>query len=196
MTASQGPRRGPKRPRRKPSLDPEVLHLAHALTLNPDHDSPEGWLRLPWQLGWNAIELAREIAHLTDRYAPFRDPLATLCVERVSTPSVYEEAERLAQLAYGTHPAYYVALRCLQMQVANSDGGGRVYNAWLLPVCLRLTNEELGEASRAVMTWRCHDAIGVGPSLRGDALDEMRRAFRTAWTRGLYKTAYALPRKP
>jgi hypothetical protein len=63
-------------------------------------------------------------------------------------------------------------------------------------VCLRLTNEELGPASRAVMTWRCHDAIGVGPSLRGDALDELRRAFRTAWTRGLYKTAYALPRKP
>lgn len=195
MTASQGPRRGPRR-RPRLVLDADVAHLAHALTLNPDHDNPEGWLRLPWLVGWNAVELARAIASLVEPYAPLRDPLATMCLDRVGSSSVYAEAERLTQAAYGAYPAHYVALRCLQVQVANSDGGGHVYNAWLLPVFLRLTNEELGDASRAVLTWRCRDAIGVGPNLRGDALDELRRAFKTAWTRGLYRTAYALPRKP
>ena len=190
----QTTRKPPRRARPRTLPDRSLIELAEALATNVHDDDPHGWLRLPWNNGWHAVELAREIAELTDRHAGFRDPMRLLCSQRVVTSEVYDEAGRLAALAYGTGPAYYVALRCLQMLIANSDGGGHVYNAWLLPVLLRLTDEELGPTSVAVRTWRCHDAIGTGPNLRGNLHDPLRRAFVTAWTRGLYQAAYSLPK--
>jgi hypothetical protein len=73
---------------------------------------------------------------------------------------------------------------------AKSDGGGEVYNAILIRPFSRLLPELV---EHLVLEHRCQDSIGVSAVLKGDTNDRLRRAFTTAWKRGLYQAAYALP---
>lgn len=83
-------------------------------------------------------------------------------------------------------PFVRAAMRCVQVLVANSDGGGHVYNAILGPIAASITEED-------IITWRCADAIGVHPSEPATPeIERRRRLFATAWRRGLFHLAYAI----
>lgn len=194
-------RKPPKRKPVTPPIDPDLRELAEALDEFRLDRNAEGWFTLPWRDGRNAARLAADVADsiLGDN---FHTPLMRSAVMRsaiayvnehskVYTPSneIYwmcEELIRSLPEINGWHAAR-AALLCLQRWSSNSDAGGTAYNAWL--------RNGLGSdvTELQVIEHRCHDALGVGPQLRGDAGDKQRRAFVLAWKRGLFHAAYALP---
>jgi len=81
------------------------------------------------------------------------------------------------------------ALRCLQVTISNSSGGGEAYNVILMRA---LTELPVNLVEAHVLEWRCYDAIGTTAFLQGDLYDRRRRAFKIAWERGLFLAAYAI----
>lgn len=104
---------------------------------------------------------------------------AGLLYQEFTYPKMNTDAARL--LAAG--------LRCVQLKLANSHGGGAVYNEILIPTFLSL---EPGKVEDLVLEARCRDAIGTTHQLQGDKDDRKRQAFTTAWKRGLYLAAYSI----
>jgi hypothetical protein len=174
------PRKGPRRT--PPRLDPELENLASVIAEYELDNNAYGWFRMPWRDGWNAIGLA----HAVDvEYRWLEDVLR----DRSTEPSLYWQSEE--QLADATHyPMRRAALRCLQVLLANSSGGGHVYNNILIPAFLHADPEVVSDD---ILEFRCRDSIGTTAVLKGDANDRQRAAFRTAWSRGLYMVAYSLP---
>ena len=160
-----------------------------------------GWFRAPWRDGINAANLARTAAlrlklidhantvthqcnslgamtvhwRLSETYAKLGEWYQRLIADRENTDSA-----RL--LAAGA--------RCVQLHIANSHGGGIAYNELLMPVFLGIEPLAVDDL---VLEFRCVDAIGVSPRLRGDSFDRQRAAFSIAWKRGLYLAAYSIP---
>jgi len=184
MARCKTPRKAPRRRPPKPvPPDDEMAELAAVIAEHTLDNNAENWFRLPWRDGWNAVELAMTAA--TDADA---DPwLVHTCLKRMAGNDAYEVAQEF--MAMTSSRMMRAALRCLQVLVAKSDGGGEIYNTILLrPFSLVLPET----VAHLVMEYRCRDSIGVSPDLQGDGNDRLRRAFVTAWTRGLYLASYSL----
>ncbi|MGH7179934.1 MAG: hypothetical protein ACREJC_21335 [Tepidisphaeraceae bacterium] len=183
MRCKSSGRKGPKRPPPKDAVpDDELTELAAVIAEHSLDNNAENWFSIPWRDGWNAVELAAAVAE-PDSW------LRDVCQNRRTEQDVYWEAQdRLALMPSKMSRA---ALRCLQILIAKSDGGGEVYNAILLAPFSVLLPENV---DRLVRDYRCHDSIGLYPKPQGDEHDRLRRAFSIAWDRGLYHAAYSLPR--
>jgi len=201
---------GRRKPRRaapraqQHGLDDDLAELAAVIAEFQLDNNVHGWFRPAWRDGWQAIELAwsswgslgwgipteyeQEISHW----------LFSMLARRTVTTDVYERAgdliETLPSIGDMRRSKYLIAaFRCYQILIANSSGGGEVYNDVLKKAFDGIEIEEpLGYAEH-ILEYRCRDAIGTTAQLQGDANDRLRRAFRTAWQRGLYLAAYSLP---
>jgi hypothetical protein len=181
----KAPRKGPRRRPAKPVIDDEMTELAAMIAEHKLDANAENWLKLPWRDGWNAVEMAgRATADFGDLW------LSDVCRNRRIGPEIYWEAQDRLSMTVTHNPMMRAALRCLQALLAKSDGGGEVYNGILLGPFSSVLPETVADL---VLEYRCHDAIGVWPTLIGDKNDRLRRAFATAWSRGLYLAAYSLP---
>jgi len=188
--ACRTPRKGPRRPRAKAStLDPDLATLAAVIAEYALDNNAFGWFRAPWRNGKNAIELARLAAPKAPPFSKEIDNWLHACFpEPDLDPTHYEYAGILLNEA--TNPFQHAALRCMQVMLAHSDGGGHVYN---IPLIGAFRTIEPVLVEQLVMECRCRDAIGVGLQLQHDSNDRLRRAFKIAWERGLYLVAYSLP---
>ena len=187
-------RRPPKKiPIQPKEHDEELAVLASVLDEHRLDNNAEGWFKVPWRNGWNAVGLATttwdsiEDGQSSDNeYATFRF-LSDVISSRQLQGS-YEVANLLLDRAH--HKLLYAGLRCLQVLASNSHGGGEVYNT-----ILRLAFDAEQPSllfEHHVLHWRCLDALGVEPTLNGDKFDRQRRAFFIAWKRGLYHSAYSI----
>jgi len=181
------------------TVDNELAQLASVLDEMRLDNNAYGWFRPTWRDGENAVALAKNVALSS---AIFDDAdLPTIRIKAVldlanRRPETYMLAGDLFLEIMGTPRKTNAArllgaaLRCLQLKIANSHGGGAVYNDVLIPAFLPI-DPVLVE--QYVMTHRCQDSIGTSITLRGDRNDRQRAAFRVAWQRGLYLAAYSLP---
>ena len=189
MASGRG-RKGIKRPERRARAadhDDELAELASVIAEYSLDNNAGGWFRPAWRDGWNAVGLALAACDLAafDAEAMF---LRGVCHQRVATNEIYETASDLWATTHDKMAR--AALRCLQVLIAKSDGGGEVYNA----ILTKPFSEELPEdVFDLVLEYRCHDSIGTTAVLQGDLNDRQRRAFSIAWKRGLYLAAYSLP---
>ncbi len=191
MAKCRAPRKGIKRPPRRPRAadhDGELAELASALAEYSLDNNAHGWFRPSWRDGWNAVELATRagVGFSHDEASTWLEEIYN---RRNAHPSVYWTAQDLLASNISTK-MIRAALRCLQALIANSHGGGEVYNAILVgPFSERLPEEVFD----LVLEYRCRDSIGTTAQLQGDTNDRQRRAFSIAWNRGLYLAAYSLP---
>ena len=176
-------RKGPRRPRRREraSDDYELVELTTIIVEHTLDQNAAGWFLLPWRDGWNAVELAFRASGESDGW------LEDVIQHRRANSEIYW----ISQEKQPASPMLRLALRCLQVLVANSSGGGEVYNAILVTAFEAAWPETVAPL---VLEYRCRDSIGVSAHIAGDENDRLRRAFSTAWKRGLYHAAYALPR--
>lgn len=193
-------KKGGQRAPRKPDLDDDLHHLASVIGEFQLDNTAYGWFRSPWRDGMNAMLLAREVAKapgVADGLGMSVEGDAMKLLEHgLVEPNLYELAgsvyTALVQPKINTNTVKLlaVALRCLQLRIARSDGGGVVYNELLIPVFLPLEPKYI---EHLVLEYRCRDAIGTTHHLRSDRNDRQREAFRIAWQRGLYLAAYSIP---
>ena len=178
------------------------MELASVIAEYQLDNNAYGWFRPPWRDGRNAIDLARAAValftylppNLSEILAILDDAKHDASPSRVATYELAGEMYRqLVQPKIDTHANRLLAaaLRCAQIKLANSDGGGHVYNEILIPAFLSI---EPALVEDVVLEARCLDSIGTTHHLRGDRNDRQRSAFTTAWKRGLYLAAYAIPR--
>ncbi len=193
-------RKGPRRPpRKRESMDPDLTDLARSIADCQLDKNSKSWFEMPWRDSWNAVSLAATLATAGDRRPD--DPVEDETTEalafvraavaaRASDTETYWRADEYIRLCAGA-PMTVAALRCLQLAMSKSDGGGEVPS-----VVIRVAYDRLwysGAHEEAVAEHRCLDAIGTSVELKGDGFDRVRRAFRVAWDRGLYRACYALP---
>jgi hypothetical protein len=196
---AKDPRRKGKLRSHKPVVDDELLELASVLAEYQLDNNAYGWFRPAWRDGECAISLAKCVAvdpKIKDWINP--DIIGGACFLINSgrrDGAAYETAGQLynqiVQPRINTTSALLiaVALRCLQLKIANSHGNGTAYNELLLPVFLSI---EPALVEQHVLEFRCNDAIGTTHHLRGDHNDRKRSAFAIAWKRGLYLAAYSI----
>lgn len=203
--------RRPKVARRRPrhdAPDDDLAELAAVISEHRLENNARGWFEMPWVSGWNAAELAYAgwsvetmrwdgVSRGTDDALRIATRTCELLVDQ--DPKSYSDADEVLDVASelivlkGRDDVRFLtaALRCMQVEISNSSGGGTVFNGILARVF------ERGDPARfadAVMHARCVDAIGTRLEFQADGRDRLRRAFKTAWERGLYRAAYALPR--
>ena len=202
-----------KDPKRKAKLraprrvkpDEDLMELASVLAEHQLDANAYGWFRPPWRNGEWAIALAKHVAFIIE---PEEELLASidemllirsareLLGDAHRNAGTYEAAGRIhsalvqPKINTNTTRLLAAALRCLQLKIANSHGGGHTYNEVLIPAFLPLDTKLVADA---VLDFRCNDAIGTSRQLRGDRNDRQRHAFTIAWRRGLFLAAYALP---
>jgi len=173
--------------------DKELAELALMIDEYKLDKNKEGWFTLPWRDGFNAASLAIAVWQRTVPQTPRPEINAFLYVipliqVRNRSRWTYERIDEV--LSTSQHHTGFatirVGLRCAQISIARSDGGGQVYNDLLKQLDETVLENE-------VIQHRCHDVTGVNPGLVGDVNDRLRRAFVIAWRRGLYHAAYALP---
>lgn len=189
--AKQPQRKPPKRKRsERPQLDEDLSELAAVLDEHRLENNAEGWFKLPWRDGWNAADLAYA-TYLHHSPGSSDAYLAEALARRVpSAPLYWTVTEKLTGMSTdGGWRFIYAAFRCVQVLIANSSGGGEVYND-LLRRALRGLDDEHTEAF--VLHHRMRDALGVPSSMDGGTMDRARRAFAIAWRRGLYHAAYSI----
>jgi hypothetical protein len=205
-------RKAKRKPRKAPRIDDDLVQLAEVLAEYSLDNTAYGWFRLPWRNGRHAVALARqaasevsgeisgkalfEIHEFLDEFVYLTD--SAWIIDGTWASYKNEMYERAGQLYRGliqpkidTDPARLLsaALRCSQLYIANSHGGGSGYNEILIPAFLPI---EPALVEKHVLEHRCRDAIGASSQLYGDAKDRERRAFTTAWQRGLYFAAYSI----
>lgn len=211
---------GRKPPRRKPTrtkIDAELAELASVLDENYLESDLDGWFTLPWRNGWNAIRLALSDFEWLSRNrhgaplaipATLRHRVVTLtkwCISEELWTGAHAEAEAIQAEAisewFTTSEAAYVSLaaaaRCLQLQVANSSGGGHVFNILLRRAFEGRDREGEGQGlsdvyslEARIMAHRRADAVG---ELKPDGSNARQiGAFDIAWRRGLYHAAYSI----
>lgn len=185
------PRKGPRRRAAKPTQeDNELSELTAVLAEYSLDNNAHGWFRMPWRDGWNAVMLAYNAPSVAKPSAEIADFVVNAYLRRETSSWLYHEADTYLHTSTEANRHQRAALRCLQVLIAKSDGGGHVYNDILIPAFL---NCEPSWVSEAILNWRCQDSIGVSPMMTGDSNDRLRRAFKIAWDRGLYAAAYSLP---
>lgn len=191
------PRRNRKGPKRKPARERVDDDLADLITLLDEHrgeTSVKGWLSVPWRDGWNAAHLALNIAGAVsqeeyERTRATSHELMDIMTSGNRTQSTYEALEDILRTIRWSSatPALRVAARIMQVVIAKSDGGGHVENVILEPIVT-------SESEPWMLAHRAIDALGLNV-LGTNTPEAVRRkkAFDTAWKRGLYRVAYALP---
>lgn len=207
-----------KKPRRKRAetneLAPDLVELATIIAENRLATDARGWFELPWRSGWNVAwlgvaietrlvgrnsELSTKISGWIAKHQYARMPIVFWYSDHAELSLIYQEAESYREPTsskYTQRSALLVALRAIQLEIARSSGGGHVYNALLIQLLSDL-NRPPHYFADLVMQARCKDALGTTIQLKNDADDRKRRAFKTAWERGLYHAAYAIgPVKP
>lgn len=185
-------------------IDDDLAKLASVIAEYQLDNNAHGWFVLPWRNGWNAARLAYEIwewncpkaggpgveANGDTRFA-YEFAIKLLETRTAETFAYVHLEDLIANLKDSECDRRLRAcLRCIQITIANSSGGGNAYNDVLRPVVEGLSEEDVVDF---ITEWRCHDAIGTGPQLTGDANDRQRHAFVIAWRKGLYHAAYSLP---
>jgi hypothetical protein len=210
--AKQQRRKPPKRKPGRPKIDDDLAMLVSVLDSSAKAPWTENLFSIPWRDGWNAATLAldcyqrvREHASPafghTDEVERFIDILRRRDDSMLAYETIEMDRHQLWRLALlcaidmdaKSLPFIIAGQRCIELKIANSHGGGTVYNdVWLR------TFERLGETAERfqddIRYARCVDVTGLEPTLRNDKNDRLRRAFTIAWDRGLYQMAYALPR--
>ena len=161
-------------------------------------NNAHGWFTPAWRDGRHAIKLARTVAMVLPEGNNFPDntqEILSLLDNYRDRIMAYEHAGELCRgliqptLNTNTSRLLAAALRCLQLDLSNSHGGGVVYNEVLIPAFLPI---DAALVEKIVLEWRCQDAIGTTHHMQGDAKDRQRHAFTIAWQRGLYFAAYAI----
>jgi hypothetical protein len=180
-------RKPPKRPTPRPKIDDDLAELATMLAEHRLDNNAAGWFTMPWRDGWNAAKLAYE-CHLADG-GDVDTFVHGWVMQRAPTAAMYWTCAELMQS--GGSPLFMAALRCIQVKIATSDGGGHVYNYILQPIFERYT--QLDKFEQLVADSRFVDSVG-GLNSFSPRTERLRRAFYIAWRRGLYAAAYALPR--
>jgi hypothetical protein len=179
------PRKGPRRRPQKAAVDDELSELAAVIAEYTLDNNAENWFKLPWRNGWNAVELAARSA------GDDEDPwLLLVCAKRIADQGAYWNAQDQLSTTVTPSRMLRAALRCLQVLIANSSGGGAVYNAILRGP---FEAQDPERVSDLVLEYRCRDSIGTTAVMQGDTNDRLRKAFSIAWGRGLYMAAYSLP---
>ena len=201
MAAKDPKRKGKRRAPRVTPLDDELLELAGVLSEYQLDNNAYGWFRPPWRNGECAIGLAAAAAYQTGIFdgnieTVYDETIIKALIDEAPRDSMtYERAgelhRRLIQPKINTTTARLLAaaLRCVQLKISNSHGGGMVYNEILIPAFLPI-KEQLVEG--LVLDFRCLDALGTTRQLTNTNADRQRSAFTIAWKRGLYLAAYAL----
>lgn len=186
-------------------VDPDLTTLMEMLEQHKFEQNYLSWFSLPWRDGWCAAKLAfachEQYAFSERRENEIRRNRAW-CDDKQVSPRLYEEASAMiavvAQrvMVVGTnYERFHMAgLRCVQLLISNSHGGGNVYNDVLSHAFGNVPNWWPNELRRQVRDARCEDAIGVPAGFDGTSDDKLREAFKIAWDRGLFQAAYALPR--
>lgn len=185
-----------RKPKRRPIVDEKVdekAELAELVELLFEHKldgNAANWLTLPWRSGWNAIGLALDVAGRSVTWGKQTNWLNLLLEGMPVEPAAYLIADEylLEVCRNGYHEqAIRVALRCLQMMIARSDGAGHNYNHALQSVVGAISSEQM-------IKWRAFDALNYDHRTPiTPAVERGRRAFTIAWRRGLFHAAYALP---
>ncbi len=197
-------RRRPKRiahPKQPDIIDDDLRELASVLDEHQLDQNVEGWFTIPWRDGWNAVGLALGCFRRNlDEYESGREKEIATWLQRAyekrGIPTEHQEDYwQAGEFLQATHTEgvslhLFAGLRCLQVLLANSSGGGTVYN-YILKVAFDKT-EPSHLLEDAVLEYRCRDAIGVGAALTGSPDDRKRRAFSIAWKRGLFHAAYSI----
>ncbi len=186
-----------KKPKRRPVVESQeaIDHAALMAVLleNKLSNNAQGWFELPWRSGWNAAGLCLAISDRTTKFnlddVAISTALRGWILMRASGGLIYERAESMRLLA--KNASLSMALRCLQLEIASSSGGGHVYND-LLKILFQDLEESQYHFEGLVLDARCRDAIGVAVQLQNDENDRFRRAFKIAWSGGLYHAAYAI----
>lgn len=188
------PKRNRKGPRRKPrtEIDSDIAQLLSVLEDELPPPTVAAWLSIPWRDGWNAAALALHIARATPEFDRVKDTwekLELLHTQGRRTSETYNILDGILHTIRWSHatPALRVAARCMQIVIAKSDGGGQVENA-LLEQIVTDANELVVRIARMC------DALGLRidePS--NQEIERRKAAFKTAWSRGLYRVAYAIP---
>lgn len=184
----------PKGDKKPPKLDQELELIARVLDEYRLDNNVEGWFSLPWRNGWCAVALAYQLwsANVDERCC--LDALAVDFVRDAldrldATSEAYNQATQLITDGIGDR-LLNAAVRCLQVHISNSSGGGWVFNDILKSAIRDTTPDHLHE--ELVMNHRCVDAIGSAPMPKNDGFDHRRAAFVFAWRRGLYHAAYSI----
>ena len=182
---------------KQPQLDDELQELAVVLDEHRLEANAENWFSVPWRDGWNAVALASDFygaddyTEVTSEERHIWKWLETVIEKRDDRSHIYWEATEYLQQCTRFETKYLsAALRCLQVLLANSSGGGTVYNAILKAASDKLVPIQLH--SDIILEYRCCDAIGTTSVMQNDQHDRLRRAFVIAWQRGLYQAAYSL----
>lgn len=203
-------RRAPKRkaPAAKvdDTFDESLALVASVMAEEKSH----GWFSHPWRDIRNAVLLAYDAAEGTalieGRFADFCQdggpPGAfngAVCaawrylrafVQETTAGSYIESGDHLAELLFdddGVGRLTCAALRCHQLWVTGADGA--VPNLVLDKVVYYRDSPVIESIVREA---RALDAIGTSTTLRNDAGDRTRRAFRYFWDHGFHAAAYRL----
>lgn len=183
----------------KRTVDDDLIELASVIAEYQLDNNAYGWFRPSWRDGDNAAKLAMEVGLAVCNIDVMKVYLVEVphLVNQAARDNVtYERAgqlyNELIQPKINTISAglFAAALRCLQLKISSSHGGGNVYNELLIQAFLPLDPSPVFDY---VLEARCKDAIGTTHHLQGDRNDRQRAAFTIAWKRGLYLAAYSLP---
>lgn len=161
---------------------------------------------VPWRSGANAAGLALEASryyfefHTLHAHAGIQaiDFLVNLDYALPTTETYHRLQDLLTELQERHNEIGFkliqIALRCAQLQIANSSGGGHGFNSLLLDI--DWTALPILDYQELIRRWRCKDAVGRWPNekIPNKATERIRRAFLTAWDRGMYTVAYAVVR--
>jgi hypothetical protein len=185
---------------KQPDVDDDLRELALVLNENRLDANALGWFTIPWRDGWNAIEMAQRCFERNfDEYASSRENnIDKFITDILSAKSSNAEAywvagEYLTRIdTDDISPFLVAAVRCLQVQISNSSGGGAVFNYILKHAFDKTEPSEL--LAEVVLEYRCRDAIGTTAVMQSDSSNKRRRAFIIAWERGLFHAAYAIGR--
>lgn len=198
MSQPKRNRKGPKRKQpRETKLDNDLVDLITLLDEHRGETSVKGWLSVPWRDGWHAARLALDIAAEcgTEEFKRVKDTwehLKEILRDDVRTLAVYARLDEILHTIRWSHatPALRAAARIMQVVIAKSDGGGEVENAILEPIISGLDEPWM-------LYHRMCDALGIrSATMLTPTLARRKKAFETAWKRGLFRVAYALPQLP
>lgn len=210
----------PARQFRKPKKRPSRERQDQLSEVRHEADLEELWLVLaeakeshswgtPWSCGINAIALAMSLVRQewdAERVQTIteiqREKLSA--VEAVKhflahpngdTQTYWTMQEHLTMLDRSTFGIgdrmLRIAVRMVQLFHSNSHGGGFAFNTLLIPIW----DELCVGRDKLLRHHRCADALGIDPDFTQVGIDDrLRRAFYTAWDRGLFGVAYAVGR--
>ncbi len=187
-------RKKPKRRPRKEPIHPDLLTIAAALDEHRLETNSDGWFKIPWRYGENAVQLALDVYYaeapkiVAGVPVALWQPTSDLFHSRSMLGLSYAQLdEYLYTLPIGHELSKYVraAIRCRQLLIAQSSGGGHVYND-VLKIALE------GEVTEEQMIKRrALDALGLDHNQNPAAWKNFK-PFELAWKRGLFHAAYAL----